>query len=97
MSWYQNLKRVFGLADLSKADIEKMSCEEVGALLYEYIDEELDAVTRARVKNHLEDGECPCQKVLLFELAFLERVRGSMDAEPVPDDLKQRIIASLVE
>ena len=94
MSWIKSIKRVFGL---SRSDIEMMSCQEVMDVLYEYIDDELDEVTRLRVKGHMDMGQCECERALLFEIAFLKKVRGSLTSEPVPEDLRQRIIDRLVD
>ena len=69
-------------------------CTEVLSLLYVYIDEEIDEVHRIEVSAHL--GECPpCVEHFTVERRLKERVREACQAEPVPEQVRSRIIASI--
>ena len=95
MAWLTSLKRFLGMdRGEAKAAIAMMNCDEVMALLHEYIDGEIDEVTRLRMDTHLGMGECECQRMLLFEVAFLEKVKGTQ-GESIPEDLRRRIVESL--
>ena len=98
MTWLDRLKQVLGLGpgEIAEArqSIGLLSCDEVAGFLYEYIDQELDAGTRTRVQEHLEMDSCDCNRLLLFELAFLDRVRRS-NAPPAPDGVRTKILARL--
>ena len=72
-----------------------MSCEDVSRLLYDYVDEELDADLRQRVDAHLTDSGCECRRALLLEVAFNEKVKDCLCGGQAPDGLKKRIIESL--
>ncbi len=73
-----------------------ISCDEVRSNLYEYIDQELDSVSAARVKKHLD--ACPdCYPLAKFETKFVEsiqRVTGQATAGP---DLQRRVLDALAK
>lgn len=69
-------------------------CTEVLSLLYVYIDEEIDEVHRIEVTTHL--GECPpCGEHFTIERRLKERVRLACQGEPVPEQVRERIIARI--
>ncbi len=49
------------------------------------------------MKSHFDMGECPCERALLFEIAFLDKVKGAAEPTQAPDALKQRIIDRLTD
>lgn len=109
MNWIQRLKQLFGPieapAPTDSADtmqcpgdaIGDMTCAEVMEQLHAYIDEEIDQEIRDRMKTHFDTAPCECERALLFELSFLTKVRGSVETESIPPDLRNRILKSLVK
>ncbi len=72
-----------------------VDCEGVVRQLYEYIDEELDAETIAKIRRHLE----ACQKCFPrydFERAFLRFLaeHGRSGASP---ELRRRVFETILE
>jgi mycothiol system anti-sigma-R factor len=69
-------------------------CHEVVALLWEYLDDELDAAGRQRIREHLD--ECKhCEDHFTFEGAFLRSVAKVLD-EPIDvSGLRSRIVETL--
>ena len=97
MQWLQKIRRAIGLGGMSRSDIAMMSCEDVTSRLYDFVDSELDEATRETIKAHLDAGACECRRALLMEIAFNERVRGSLECGGAPKPLKDRILQSLTE
>ncbi|MHB1615483.1 MAG: mycothiol system anti-sigma-R factor [Actinomycetes bacterium] len=72
------------------------SCDEVLAMVYEYLDDEIvDHDQRERIHAHLD--ECgPCLKKYGLEEAVRSLVRRSC-AEHAPVDLRVRVLARITE
>jgi len=71
-----------------------MPCHEVVALLWEYLDEELDDTMRARIREHLDHCH-HCTDHFTFEGAFLRTVARVIDEPCETEPLRQRILATL--
>lgn len=72
----------------------QLSCEEVVQLLWDYLDGELDAVRRERVRAHL--AECDhCAGQFTFEGAFVRAIRGVIDEPLDTMSLRRRIVTRL--
>lgn len=95
MSWLKRLRTHFGGKSIQSSDIDMMSCEQVVALLFDYVDDELDVQARAAIDQHVSQGACACKRALLLELAFTDKVRGTLRRGRAPEGLKRRIIESL--
>ena len=69
-------------------------CTEILALVYVYIDNEIDERHRLEVTTHL--GECPpCEQVFAREIAVKTRVRTAFATTAAPDEVRARIVASI--
>jgi mycothiol system anti-sigma-R factor len=65
-------------------------CSETIALLFPYLDRELDAAEQAKVRAHLEEcGEC--SRLFRFEAAMLTLVGERLARTTAPADLRARI------
>ena len=66
-------------------------CTEVLALVYNYLDGELDKDGCSEVKDHLE--ECgPCLREYGLEEAVKKLVHKSCGSDPVPEDLRDKVL-----
>lgn len=66
-------------------------CDETLHQLYSYLDELLDEDMRNAVADHLENcGDC--QKRADFEYSLMIHVRARAKEEPIPDDLRRRLL-----
>ena len=73
-------------------DVESSDrCAEVGARIYEYLDNEMPAPERAKVAAHL--AACPaCREIEVSERAFLSAVREKCSGQdPCPEHVQKRI------
>ena len=95
MSWLKRLRARLGGRAPRATDIETMSCAEVVAVLFDYVDEELEDEAKAAVDRHVSMGTCACKRALLLELAFTDKVRGTLRRGRAPEGLRRRIIDSL--
>ncbi len=67
----------------------KMSCEQVLAELYAYLDEEVDAMTEADIEHHLHDCR-ECFSRAEFEKKLKRKVSGA-GAVKTPAEIQQRL------
>ena len=69
-------------------------CREVLDLVYTYLDNEMDGVSYAQVKVHLE--ECgPCLREYGLEEAVKRLVHRHCGHDPVPPDLRQKVLTRI--
>lgn len=73
-----------------------MPCHEVVALLWEYLDGELDDAMRTRIREHLDHCH-HCTDHFSFEGAFLRTVARVIEEPCETEPLRQRILAALRE
>lgn len=72
----------------------EVPCTEVQALMYVFIDNEIDQPHRVEVVTHLR--ECPpCEHVFAYEIEIKRRVQTAHDAAPAPGELRSRVLASI--
>lgn len=88
--WFRRLERRAG-----KRATGDLDCRGVMRRLYEYIDEELDAETVEKIREHLELCK-KCYPHYEFEKAFL-RLVGYRRRASAPPDLRQRVLHAIVE
>jgi len=66
-------------------------CRETIRQLYSYLDEMLEESLRVQISTHLD--ECPdCQDRVEFEYTLKARIRARATDEPLPDELRQRLL-----
>lgn len=75
---------------------EMISCEEAVAVLYEYLDGELEGLTYERVKAHF-DVCVRCYPKLALEKSFLAAVAKAGGGEKAPPELKDKVLGLLKE
>lgn len=69
-------------------------CAEVRALVYVYLDGEIDEHHRVEIVTHLQ--ECPpCEGVYVRERVVKDRVRQACCGGDVPDTLRVRIVTTI--
>jgi len=69
----------------------EVPCGEVLDLVYSYLDGEMDQVSYAQVKVHLD--ECgPCLREYGLEEAVKRLVHKHCGHEPVPSDLRAKVL-----
>lgn len=69
-------------------------CGEVLGLVYGFLDGELDAESRARIADHLD--ECaPCLRQYGLEQAVKALVNRSCGCEHAPEQLRVKIVARI--
>lgn len=66
------------------------TCEEALAVIYEFLDGELDGMSRDRVQAHF-DVCGKCYPKLRFEESFRSAVRKAAEGEAPPPDLKAKL------
>jgi anti-sigma factor (TIGR02949 family) len=77
------IRRLFG-----RAPEPAMSCEDVGLVLQQYLDDEIDAETADRIAEHLEE----CRRCGM-EAETYERIKATLARKraPLPDDSVARL------
>jgi len=69
-------------------------CSEVLDRVYEYLDNELEALDCAKIKQHLD--ECgPCLQQYDLDLALKALIRRSCACEPAPQELRTKIMTRI--
>ena len=69
-------------------------CSEVLARVYSYLDGELDRCGCVEVREHLD--ECgPCLREYGLEEAVKRLVHKSCGCDPVPEDLRDKVLARI--
>jgi mycothiol system anti-sigma-R factor len=72
----------------------EVDCTEVLDVVYAFLDNEADEVTCAMVRVHLE--ECaPCLRKFGLERQVKELVARSCGCDPVPEDLRAKVITRI--
>lgn len=66
-------------------------CDETLRQLYAYLDKALDEELRSDIESHV--GDCPdCKDRVEFEFSLKMHIRMRAQAEPVPEDLRRRLL-----
>lgn len=72
----------------------EVPCSEVLDMVYSYLDGEMDQVSYAQVRVHLD--ECgPCLREYGLEEAVKRLVHKHCGHEPVPGDLRQKVLTRI--
>jgi mycothiol system anti-sigma-R factor len=71
---------------------ETCRCADCEELLQSYLDRELSVAERQEVEMHLE-GCGSCAKHYRFEERLWRHVKDCCSDEPMPDELKQRLLS----
>ena len=74
--------------------VPMVRCEEALENLFDFLDGELDERNRAAIEQHLDICK-RCYPRAKFERAFLEALERVDEGKGVPDDLRQRVLASI--
>jgi mycothiol system anti-sigma-R factor len=74
----------------------EVDCTEVLGVVYTFLDNEADDATCAMVRQHLE--ECsPCLRKFGIERQLKELVARSCGCDPVPEDLRAKVVTRIRE
>jgi len=95
MSFLDNLKRIMGAernddAGASHAP-ELITCEAALRFMHEFIDGELEDVSRAEVEAHFKVCKL-CYPHLRLERSYREALHRACCQEKAPPDLRQRVL-----
>lgn len=100
MSFLKRFRHLFGTDPADHggtANTPKMiSCEEALAVIYEFIDGELDDVASEQVMAHF-DMCAHCYPQLQLEKSFLTAVQKAASGEKAPPELKTKLLGLLEE
>jgi anti-sigma factor RsiW len=72
-----------------------MTCRELVELLIDFVSDDLPAESRQRIEQHL--GRCPPCEAYLASYRTTIRLTRQLPCEPIPAELKARLIAALKE
>jgi len=79
---------------MSCGNPHETDCSDVLALVYGFLDDEVDAADRARIAQHLD--ECgPCVRQFALEQAVKSLVNRSCGCEHAPEHLRVQIVTSI--
>jgi anti-sigma factor (TIGR02949 family) len=104
MNFIERLKRLLGAAEARREEAgeptactgtDAITCMEALEKLYEYLDGELEGVSGEQVSRHLEICKC-CFPHLQLEKSFREAVLRVQTGEVCPEEVKQRVMDSLM-
>lgn len=71
-------------------------CSEVLDRVFEYLDNEMDTLDCAKIKQHLE--ECgPCLREYTIDSALKALIRRSCACEPAPETLRLRVLTRITQ
>ena len=104
MTFIERLKRLLGAAEARREEageptactgVDAITCMEALEKLYEYLDGEMEGVSGEQVSKHLEICKS-CFPHLQLEKSFREAVRRVQAGEVCPEEVKQKVMDSLV-
>lgn len=104
MTFIERLKRLLGAAEARREEASEptactgadaITCMEALEKLYEYLDGELEGVSGEQVSKHLEICKS-CFPHLQLEKSFREAVHRVQAGEVCPEEVKQRVMDSLM-
>ena len=79
---------------MSCGNPHETDCSEVLDRVYEYLDNELEELDCAKIRQHLD--ECgPCLKQYDLDLALKALIRRSCACEPAPEELRTKILTRI--
>ncbi|MGN6301783.1 MAG: mycothiol system anti-sigma-R factor [Angustibacter sp.] len=79
---------------MSCGNPHETDCSEVLDRVYEYLDNEMEELDCAKIRQHLD--ECgPCLKQYDLDLALKALIRRSCACEPAPQELRTKILTRI--
>ena len=79
---------------MSCGNPHETDCSEVLDRVYEYLDNEMEELDCAKIRQHLD--ECgPCLKQYDLDLALKALIRRSCACEPAPQELRTKILSRI--
>jgi anti-sigma factor (TIGR02949 family) len=84
---------------MTEHTVDHIPCEHVIRSVWDYLDEEIDAERKERIRRHLELCD-HCRDQYTFEGAFLRSVSRLLDDDNdagVAESLRRRVEAALIE
>ncbi len=83
---------------MTEHTVDHIPCEHVIRSVWDYLDEEIDAVQKERIRRHLELCD-HCRDQYTFEGAFLRSVSRLLDddGDSHAESLRRRVEAALIE
>lgn len=96
MTLFDSIKRLFGARRNGEAEgeavMEGVTCHEALRLVHEFLDGELEGVTRAEVEAHFEMCK-RCYPHLRLERRFRDAIQRACAGEAAPSELRSRVLA----
>jgi mycothiol system anti-sigma-R factor len=109
VAFFDSLKRLFGgtgqtggtapsgsSGSPSETAVAMIPCDEASGRLFEYLDGELDGISKEEVRRHLEVCEA-CYPRVQFEKHFMEALRRSQNGGRASESLRERVLQSLAQ
>lgn len=81
---------------MSCGEPDDKDCAEVLDHLYEYLDNEMETVDRARIQQHIDDCG-PCLDKYGLEQSVKALVHRSCGCDEVPTDLRDKVLSRIKE
>jgi mycothiol system anti-sigma-R factor len=81
---------------MTERTVAHIPCEHVIRSVWDYLDDEIDAERKARIRHHLELCD-HCRDHYTFEGAFLRSVRRLLDNDDEKASLRARIERALID
>lgn len=81
---------------MTSHSVDHIPCEHVIRSVWDYLDDEIDADRKERIRQHLELCD-HCRDQYTFEGAFLRSVSRLLDDDGRAESLRRRIEASLLK
>jgi mycothiol system anti-sigma-R factor len=79
---------------MSCGNPHETDCSEVLDRVYEYLDNEMEELDCAKIRQHLD--ECgPCLRQYDLDLALKALIRRSCACEPAPQELRTKILTRI--
>jgi len=95
MSLFDSLKRLLGLdgnGDMGAAqEAQGITCQDALRFMHEFIDGELEGVSRAEVQAHFEVCKL-CYPHLRLERCYREALQRAYCQETAPVELRERVL-----
>ena len=81
---------------MTSHSVDHIPCEHVIRSVWDYLDDEIDADRKERIRQHLELCD-HCRDQYTFEGAFLRSVSRLLDDDAGDESLRERIESALIK